>query len=201
MKALYFSALISCGILAGVNAHSQDSPPYLTAYLENKLVIIHWRVLDESFTDHYTVERSTDNITFEPLHDIVARGGNEGDYSYEDGDSYPPSTVNYYRIKIVDEDGNATYSPVAETDRLGRKPPVLKPTVLHLGGTLHVSDSYYSEPLIINFFNRGGQRVGSFLVNSTDFDIPISNWDKGIYFYRVSDAVHPLIDAGKIMVL
>ena len=109
--------------------------------------------------------------------------------------------MNYYRLKIVDQDGNATYSPVVESDRPGRKPPVLQPTVLHMGGTLHVADTYYSQPLSINFFNQGGVRVGSFMVNGTAFDIPISGWNKGIYFYRISDATHPLIDAGKILVL
>jgi hypothetical protein len=216
MKNLYFSALVSCSLLAGTMTYGQpDAPPqpgetgavrqgspvYLTSYMENKLVIIRWRVFNEAFTDHYIVERSTDNVNFEPLHEIVAQGGGDGDYSYQDGDSYPSSEVNYYRLKIVDEDGNAVYSSVVETDRLGRKPPVLKPTVLHMGGTLNVTDSYYSQPLMINFFNQGGVRVGSFMVNSTSFDIPVGNWNKGIYFYRISDATHPLIDAGKIMVL
>lgn len=198
MKNLYFSALMSCGLLAAAAAYGQ---PDLMAYRENKLVIIRWRVLNEAFTDHYTVERSTDNVNFAPLHDIVAQGGDDGDYSYQDGDSYPSSVVNYYRLKIVDKDGNATWSPVVETDRLGRKPPVLQPTVLYMGGTLHVTDSWYSQPLTINFFSQGGVRVGSFIVNSTAFDIPIGGWVKGIYFYRISDATHPLIDAGKILVL
>ena len=198
MKNLYFSALMSCGLLTAVVACGQSD---LTAYRDNKLVIIRWRAVNESFTDHYTVERSTDNVNFEPLHDIVAQGGGDGDYSYQDGDSYPSSVVNYYRLKIVDQDGNVTWSPVVQTDRLGRKPPVLQPTVLHVGGTLHVADSYYAQPLFINFFSQGGVRVGSFIVNSTAFDIPIGGWVKGIYFYRISDATHPLIDAGKILVL
>ncbi|HVU55535.1 MAG TPA: hypothetical protein VHD83_10795 [Puia sp.] len=201
MKNIFFSALIGCCLLTGAVAYGQGAPAYIAAYVENKLVIIRWRVFDESFTDHYTVERSTDNVNFEPLHDLVAQGGSDGDYSYEDGDSYPSSKINYYRVKIVDRQGNAQYSPVVETDRPGRRPPVLSPTVLHMGGTLHVTDAYYSQPLSINFFNQAGRMVGSFLVNGTAFDIPISTWDKGIYFYRISDGTHPLIDAGKIMVL
>jgi len=216
MKNLYFSALISCSLLAGATSYGQYDdastpvetvavrqgfPASFTAYRESRLVILRWHMVNELFIDHYTVERSTDNVNFEPLHNLVAQSTGDGEYDYQDGDSYPPSVVNYYRLKIVDQDGNAVYTPVVETDRLGRKPPVLSPSVLHMGGTLHVTDTYYTTPLTINFFDRSGTRMGSFLVNGTAFDIPISNWSKGMYFYRISDATHPLIDAGKIMVL
>jgi len=43
--------------------------------------------------------------------------------------------------------------------------------------------------------------MGSFLVNSTAFDIHSTSRSTGMYFYRISDATHPLIDAGRIMVL
>jgi hypothetical protein len=199
MKSLYFSALITCGLLTGAVAHAQ--PTAFDAYMENKLVIIRWRMVNEAFIDHYTIERSTDNRNFYPLHDLPVQGAADGDYKYEDGDGYPSSGVNYYRLKIVDNDGNAVYSPVAETDRLGRRPPVLRPTVLNAGGTLHVTDTYYTQPLTVDLYSREGTRIGSFIVNSTAFDIPVDNWTKGIYFYRISDATHPLIDAGKILVL
>ncbi|MBN9381695.1 MAG: hypothetical protein J0H74_13070 [Chitinophagaceae bacterium] len=209
MKAHYFFALVSCSLLTGTMAYSQPGqtdataglPASLSAYRDNNLVIIRWRMVNETFTDHYTVERSIDNVNFTPLHDMPAQGGGDGDYFYQDGDSYPSSGVNFYRLKIVDEDGNSVYSSVVRTDRLGKKPPVLSPTVLHMGGTLHVTDAWYSQPLIINFFNQGGMRVGSFIVNSTAFDIPVDSWTKGIYIYRISDATHPLIDTGKIMIL
>lgn len=199
MKKLYFSALITCSLLTGAVAHAQ--PSVFDAYMENKLVIIRWRMVNEAFIDHYTIERSTDNRNFYPLHDLPAQNAGDGDYKYEDGDGYPSSGVNYYRLKIVYNDGNAVYSPVAETDRLGRRPPVLRPTVLNAGGTLHVTDTYYTQPLTIDLYSQEGTRIGSFIVNGTAFDIPVDNWTKGIYFYRISDATHPLIDAGKIMVL
>jgi hypothetical protein len=226
MKNIYFSALITSGLLTGIMAYGQSEvqpPPPVTppvgtvtagaetvrqgypmmfdAYMDNKVVIIRWRMVNEAFIDHYTIERSTDNKNFFPLHDMPAQSVSDGDYKYEDGDGYPSSGVNYYRLKIVDYDGNAVYSPVAETDRLGRRPPVLRPTVLNAGGTLHVTDAYYTQPLTIDLYSQEGTRIGSFIVNGTAFDIPVNNWSKGIYFYRVSDSTHPLIDAGKIMIL
>lgn len=227
MKTLYLFALVSCSLLADTIAYGQSEgqlPPPVTppvgtvtagteavrqgypavfnAYMDNKLVVIRWRMVNEAFIDHYTIERSTDNKNFFPLHDMPAQSVSDGDYKYEDGDGYPSSGVNYYRLKIVDYDGNAVYSPVAETDRLGRRPPVLRPTVLNAGGgTLHITDTYYTQPLTIDLYSQEGTRIGSFIVSGTAFDIPVDNWSKGIYFYRVSDSTHPLIDAGKIMIL
>ena len=79
---------------------------------------------------------------------------------------------------------------------------MLRPSVLNAGGgTLHVTDTYFTQPLTIDVYDQAGTRIGSFIVNSTAFDIPVDNWTKGMYFYRISDATHPLIDAGKIMIL
>jgi hypothetical protein len=41
----------------------------------------------------------------------------------------------------------------------------------------------------------------SVLVNSSSFNINTTGWAKGLIFYRISDKTHPLIDAGKIMIL
>ena len=82
----------------------------------------------------------------------------------------------------------------------GKKMPALTPTVLNMGGTLRVGP-YYQQPVMVNFFNESGMKVGAYMVNSTSFNINTSGWGKGIFFYRISDATHPLIDAGKIMVL
>ena len=81
-----------------------------------------------------------------------------------------------------------------------RRTPVLKPTILQTGSTIRM-DNYHEQPLTVNFFNANGRLMGSFIVNSTSFDIPTTGWNKGVFFYRISDATHPLITAGKIMII
>ncbi len=65
---------------------------------------------EESFS-HYEVERSTDGRTFQYLASINAQGGLfTQDYFYTD-DQFEKS-LQYYRLKLVDEDGSFTYSKV-----------------------------------------------------------------------------------------
>ncbi|HEX9513267.1 MAG TPA: hypothetical protein VF939_22405 [Puia sp.] len=215
MKKFYLSALIFCGLFVTAQTNAQSSGPAIisdggeqgpattfNAYSENNnnIVMIRWKTSNELDIDHFVVEHSTDGIHFEPLHVVVAGGGAAEAQSYEDGDPYPVAQENYYRLTIVSKDGHSFYSPIVGVDMTGKKMPALVPTVLQMGGTLRVAP-YYRQPVIINFFNESGMKVGAYMVNSSSFNISTSGWGKGIFFYRISDATHPLIDAGKIMVL
>ncbi|HEY6899564.1 MAG TPA: hypothetical protein VI233_02930 [Puia sp.] len=175
--------------------HSQ-----LTAYPENTAVILRWSTGNERGVDRYVIEHSTDSTYFNPLHEVISRGDIDQDSAYRDIDAYPSSSTNYYRLKTVLSNGEALYSPIVRVDLDSRKTPVLKPTVLHMGSTIRM-DSYHEQPLTVNFFNANGILMGSFIVNSTSFDIPTTGWNKGLFFYRISDATHPLITAGKIIIL
>ena len=217
MKKLIFSALIFCGVLlvtAQTNGQSfaNNGDPIIVspadhsrlfAYAEQNIIILQWSTGNEKNVDRYIIERAADSIHFNTLHEVVSRGTisqDDQDSLYRDMDSYPTSPVNYYRLRTVLSDGSSLYSAVVRADVDSRKTPILKPTVLHMGGTLRM-DNYHEQPLTVNFFNANGTLMGSFIVNSTSFNIPTSGWNKGIFFYRISDASHPLIDAGKIMIL
>jgi hypothetical protein len=217
MKKLIFSALIFCGVLlvtAQTNGQSfaNNGDPIIVspadhsglfAYAEKNIIILQWSTGNEKNVDRYIIERAADSIHFNTLHEVVSRGTigqDDQDSLYRDMDSYPTSPVNYYRLRTVLSDGSSLYSAVVRADVDSRKTPILKPTVLHIGGTLRM-DNYHEQPLTVNFFNASGTLMGSFIVNSTSFDIPTSGWNKGIFFYRISDASHPLIDAGKILIL
>ena len=215
MKNLYFSALIFCGIFAAAQTNgqiltrpgdgvseSQGSGFDFKAIKDhrNNVVMIQWRAFNEGNTDHYVLEHSGDGIAFTALSQLAAIGDTDGNYSYNDMDSYPPAPENFYRLKVVQKDGSSFYSDVVPMDMSDKKIPHLNPTVLHMGATLHV-DQFYRQPLMVDFFDQAGRRMGSYLVNSEDFDINTAGWGKGIYFYRICNPTHALIDAGKILVL
>ena len=216
MKKLYFSGLISCGLLlaaAQTNGQTfeQNGAPItvspanhtgLLAYPENEnVIVLRWYAGDERQIDHYVIEKSTDSSYFNPLHEVVARGvnGESIDSSYQDEDSYPTAPVNYYRLVTVMKDGSSVYSPVVRIDVNDRRTPVLKPTVLHMGGTLRM-DNFHEQPLQVNFYTAGGAIIAGYMVNSTSFNVNTDGWATGIVFYRISDENHALISAGKILV-
>jgi hypothetical protein len=213
MKKYIFPALIFCGLLAAAPTQGQSFgepgvPVVINqgdhsgffAYQENNIVIMRWQSGNETNIDHFVIERSSDGVHFDELHEVVSKGSIDQDSAYADEDSYPSATVNYYRLKVIDKDGNASYQPVARVDLLHKQTPVIYPTVVHMGATLRLN-GYHEQPYTINFFSSGGTLAGTFMVNSTSFDIPTNGWSRGVYIYRISDPTHPLIDAGKIMVL
>ncbi|MES1161188.1 MAG: hypothetical protein ABUM51_10550 [Bacteroidota bacterium] len=213
MKKLTFSALIFCGLLITAKTNGQSSGEIISAAEEERspaatfiayseansnIVRIRWQTSNEINVDHFVVEHSLDNIHFGALHEVVGKGGT-GNQSYEDEDGYPAVQANYYRLVTVSKDGNSFYSASIPVNMTGKKIPVITPTVLHMGETLRINP-YYREPVMVNVFNQSGMRVAGYMVNSSAFNVNTSGWGKGIFFYRISDASHPLIDAGKIMV-
>ena len=224
MKKIYFLILMNAALFISLTGEAQipngandpngipsdlpfsaqiygtGSTPQFYAYVSNNIVMIRWKPDNEENIDRYVVEKGTDSSYFIPFHQVVAMGGVENQDAYEDADSYPASQENFYRLRTITKGGTSFYSSIITVDMAGSTNRSIKPSVINKGSTLHF-DSYYQQPVIILFFNTEGIRTGSYMVNSSYFDISTANWGKGLYFYRVSDASHPLIDAGKILVL
>ncbi len=216
MKKIYFSGLISCGLLLAAaqtmgqsfeqNGEAISVSPAnhsdLLAYRENEnVVVLRWFAGNEQLIDRYTIEKSTDSSYFSPLHEILARGVADAtvDSSYQDEDTYPTSSINYYRLVTVMKDGSSIYSAVVRVDVDAARTPVLKPTVLHMDATLRL-DNFHEQPFQVNFYTAAGAIIGSYMVNSTAFNVNSGAWPKGIIFYRISDETHALVGAGKLLV-
>jgi len=81
-----------------------------------------WRTASEKNSDRFEVERSQDGQTFAVIGRVAAAGTSLLLHTYEllDG-KLPPATTLYYRLRQVDADGTASYSPVRAV-RLNDKP-------------------------------------------------------------------------------
>lgn len=71
-------------------------------------VLLSWKVAHETGFAGYEVERSADGIAFSKIGTIMAIGA--GSYSHVDMQPLPK--MNYYRLKLVDINGTATYSRI-----------------------------------------------------------------------------------------
>lgn len=206
MKKRYFSGLISCSLLLLTAAQTNGQQNYvdhssLYAYREDdNVVVLRWSTGNESAVDRYVIEKSTDSVHFNPLHEVVARGVIDAtsDSSYQDEDAYPTASTNYYRLATIFKDGNAMYSPVVRADVNSGRTPILTPTVISVGGTLRMNN-FHEQPMIVDFYTLGGAHVGSYMVNSTSFNINTYGMSRGLLIYRICDENHALINAGKIL--
>lgn len=71
-------------------------------------VTLNWTVAAEIYFSQYEVEESTDGINFKTIGIVLGAG--EDKYSFRD--KQVAQGMNYYRLKMVDQDGSFTYSPV-----------------------------------------------------------------------------------------
>lgn len=71
-------------------------------------VLLNWLVSEETNLSHYEVEMSRDGIHYSTIRNITAN--NNRSYSFKYG--MPPNGLNYYRLKMIDNDGKYAYSNV-----------------------------------------------------------------------------------------
>lgn len=86
-----------------------------TAQVEDKSVRLRWATASEINSDYFSVERSTDGYTYEPLSRTKAAGESYAERRYlyiDEGVANRLSGTVYYRLHMVDFDGSSEYSPV-----------------------------------------------------------------------------------------
>ncbi|MDO7877794.1 T9SS type A sorting domain-containing protein [Hymenobacter sp. ASUV-10] len=85
-----------------------------TAQAEGRAARLRWRTASEKNSARFDIERSRDGRQFEQIGDVKAQGSKASPTAYTFLDSTIPSTSQptYYRLRHVDRDGTASYSPV-----------------------------------------------------------------------------------------
>lgn len=83
-----------------------------TAQEKDGRVQLKWVTSQEQNTAHFEIERSSDGISFLKLQQLRAAGNNPGRLDYEAYDAEPFYGTNFYRLKMVDLDGQFTYSDI-----------------------------------------------------------------------------------------
>lgn len=87
-----------------------------TATPRQKSVLLQWTTIDESDTDHFTVERTTDETHFTRVGTLPAAGNAVPGTSlaYELYDDDPRTGVSFYRLRMQDLDGSYSYSDLRQ---------------------------------------------------------------------------------------
>jgi len=85
---------------------------YFLARPDGSLVKLDWATASELNNDRFTVERSADGITFQPVLARPGAGNSSSVIEYTDHDRAPLPGVSYYRLRQTDIDGVSTVSPI-----------------------------------------------------------------------------------------
>ncbi len=77
-----------------------------------KTHLLIWNTTNEINANKFEVERSATGTFFKKIGTVASQPGNAGIKSYDYTDALPFTGFNYYRLKIIDNDGRFEYSPV-----------------------------------------------------------------------------------------
>lgn len=97
-------------------------PIELTAFYATPLdgsVRLNWSTASETKNDYFTVERSTDGLSWTTLQRVEASENPQQKNDYELSDGQPLPGISYYRLSQTDMDGNSKYFPVKSVERNG----------------------------------------------------------------------------------
>ncbi len=86
-----------------------------TGTLQDNTTLLEWETTNEVNTSHFIVERSINGQNFDQIGTVAAAGNSSSNkkYSFIDYDAtLQPSSILYYRLKMMDIDGAFTYSHV-----------------------------------------------------------------------------------------
>ncbi|MBI4931015.1 MAG: T9SS type A sorting domain-containing protein [Bacteroidetes bacterium] len=79
-------------------------------------VDVTWKTASEFNSDYFTVEKTSDGISYETVAVVDAAGNSTLELKYSARDNNPSSGVSYYRLRQTDLNGQYSYSKKVEVD-------------------------------------------------------------------------------------
>ncbi|MEO6730926.1 MAG: esterase-like activity of phytase family protein [Ferruginibacter sp.] len=151
---------------------------------ENGKTSLAWKTSNEINTKIFEIERSNDGNAFHKiaLESAVGSGNN----SYKVIDEKPQQGNNYYRLKMIDKDGQFIYSNI-----------LLIKVALNAGAgivlypnpaksQLALSTSGFTGKINISIYNQHGQKVFNKQMTAATTTIPIAQLPAGVYTVQVT---------------
>lgn len=151
----------------------------------NKQIAINWATVSEQNNKYFTVERSSDGITFLSIQKLNSKGNTLASQLYSTIDATPLNGTSYYRLKQTDFDGKSTYSKsimvtITSTDtELSAYP---NPTTSLLN--LKIKDALQKR-LTYEIFSVDGKAIDQQKIKNDITTIPTSKLVNGAYLLQV----------------
>lgn len=159
------------------------------AVVKNSIVYLNWESASEINFSRYIVEYGTDGRNYQQLTEVAAKGDNN---RYQATHIPGVSGKYYYRLKLVDADGQFEYSRIVTVDfeNATSKFSVF-PNPVQKGEHIHISIySSTSQQAQMNIINNSGQKICTVPVslqqgvNTIDYNT--SNIAAGSYYILIS---------------
>ncbi len=153
-----------------------------TGILIDDYVQLDWTTVTEINSDYFSIERSTDGVSFREIGTKDAAGESSSSLSYDHQDKDPFNGMNYYRLKMIDRDETFTYSNVVAIQLSDIRETVAYPSPTK--GQLFVNAGGKINTIII--FDAAGKSLRTINgLGNENAEINVNQLSAGIYFLKV----------------
>ena len=127
----------------------------------NGFILLKWTTFTEINIDHFEVERSADGVEFRQLGRVESIGLTNNNNSYSFNDITAAGGSNFYRLVMIDNQGNYTYSKsiMVSIDVKGISVSVVYPNPFSKRVVVRISSDKDKEQVIIRIINSEGTVV------------------------------------------
>lgn len=151
--------------------------------INNTKISLDWSTASAVHFDKYVVERSADGKDFTRLGEVKNKTNGQATYSFQD--DKPLVGTNYYRLKLVDTNGDFTYSKIESANIEANKNWKVYPTTLSKNTPLSIELPLGIEQAKMQLFDVSGRLIKEINV-SNRADMSVSELNSGVYIYQIS---------------
>lgn len=152
---------------------------------------LRWATATEINNDYFTLERSTDGISFTPITQVDGAGNSSSTLHYSFDDTHPKVGMNYYRLIQTDYNGQSSRSNIVALNykavAFETGPPMPNPTSSDFSFELTAPSATTIEYKLYDVMGRqvrsGQQQVEAGVQRIT---IPLGEQPKGVYMFGIS---------------
>jgi len=174
-------------LIAGSTALLPANLLAFTAQKSAQGVLLNFADTSEARLSSFEIERSPDGAAFTRIGTVPAANGRN--YAFVDGQ--PPPSLDYYRLKVIDNDGNYGYSKILPVRYNTPSTLTLFPNPAN--NVVNIQLHLPPGPVLLQVFDAAGQRVRTTLLqslgNTLSTTVDISSLAKGLYYIHAGDEV------------
>jgi type IX secretion system substrate protein len=149
--------------------------------------LLKWTTSQENGADHFDIQRGSDGAQFQTIGTVPATGNSSIPVNYSFTDPNPLSGMNYYRLKMVNQDGSELYSPIKSINFTTSMAVTCSIYPNPATDRIQVVLSNTNSPIYVSITSMQGavlRKTNSGSSNSVL--IPVHDLARGIYLVEVS---------------
>ncbi|HLY70168.1 MAG TPA: T9SS type A sorting domain-containing protein, partial [Puia sp.] len=157
--------------------------------INNQYTVLKWSTSSEIDSKYFEVQKSYDGVGFTTFAQVNASGNSSLVQNYSANDYHPETGYNFYRLKIVDNDGTVTYSKIIAVGFGNQSMPQVFPNPAGAYFTVTAGQEVMKEISVIDVSGKIIQRI----INkngSSAITVDSENLAGGIYIIMITTAEH-----------